>query len=347
MTWERWGVAMERALYGPEGFYTAGTGAPGHDFRTSSTASPHFARALLRLAAHVDAALDFPDPFTVVEIAAGRGALLKALTAYVTTDAPHLARRLRLVGVDLAPRPPDLPDEIAWGDSVTDLNLFTGLLIANEWLDNVPCDVVEQTESYAAYVEVDETGTERIGERVEPADQDWLDRWWPLVDEGERAEIGATRDARWCQAVAKIDRGVALCVDYAHDKADREAGLLTRGTMTGYRQGRQVPPVPDGSTDITAHVALDAVAAAGTVGGAEDTLLTTQRGALKALGVTGNRPDVALATRDPHAYLRALGGAGEEAELIARGGLGDFGWLVQAVGVAVPRVLHTPGEKGT
>ncbi|MGH3342464.1 MAG: SAM-dependent methyltransferase, partial [Carbonactinosporaceae bacterium] len=35
-------------------------------------------------------------------------------------------------------------------------------------------------------------------------------------------------------------------------------------------------------------------------------------------------------------YVRALQRAGEAAELTARGGLGDFWWLVQGVGVAVP-----------
>lgn len=332
---------MERALYGPDGFYTSGTGAPGRDFRTSSTASPHFARALLRLAAHVDAALDFPDPFTVVEVAAARGALLRALRDHVGTEAPHLGARLRLVGVDKAPRPGDLDDAVTWHHDVADVRLFTGLLVANEWLDNVPCDVVEMTEAYAAYVEVDEAGDERIADRVEPHDQDWLDSWWPLVDEGERAELGAARDARWCQAVAKLDRGIAVCIDYAHDLAQREAGLFQAGTLTGYREGRQVAPKPDGTTDITAHVALDSVAAAGEVGGATATMLTDQRTALRALGVTGGRPDRDLASRDPHAYLRALSGAGEEAELIARGGLGDFGWLVQGVGVAIPGVLAT------
>jgi SAM-dependent MidA family methyltransferase len=330
---------MERALYGDGGFYTSGTGAPGRDFRTSSTASPHFARALLRLAAHVDAALDFPDPFTVVEVAAARGALLLALRAHVEREAPQLAPRLRLVGVDKAGDPGI--DGVAWHREVSDVLLFEGLLVANEWLDNVPCDVVEMTEAYAAYVEVDDDGSERTGDRVEPHDQDWLDRWWPLVDEGERAELGADRDARWCQAVAKLDRGVALCVDYAHDLAQREAGMFAMGTLTGYREGRQCVPLPDGSTDITAHVALDSVAAAGAVAGAGDTVLTDQRTALRALGVTGGRPDIALASSDPHAYLRALGGAGEEAELIARGGLGDFGWLVQGVGVDVPAVLRT------
>src|SRR6185503_6162076 len=101
---------------------------------------------------------------------------------------------------------------------------------------------VEQTEAYAAYVEVDETGAERTGERVDPPDQVWLDHWWPLVDEGERAEIGVARDAAWCQAVAKIDRGLALCVDYAHQRADREAGLVSTGTLTGFKEGRQVAP---------------------------------------------------------------------------------------------------------
>jgi SAM-dependent MidA family methyltransferase len=331
---------MARALYGPGGFYTSGAGAPGRDFRTSATASPHFARALLRLAAHVDAALDFPDPFTVVEVAAARGALLQALKTYAPVEAPHLTSRLRLVGVDLAPRPEI--DDVTWHHDVRDVTLFDGLLVANEWLDNVPCDVVEQTGAYAAYVEVDEHGDERLGDRVEPADQDWLDTWWPVVDEGERAEVGAPRDAAWCQAAAKVDRGLAVCVDYSHDLARREAGLFARGTLTGFQGGRQVAPRPDGSTDITAHVALDSVAAAGVVAGATDTELTDQRTALRALGVTGERPDVALASSDPQAYLRALGRAGDQAELIARGGLGDFGWLVQSFGSNVPRVLR-PG----
>jgi SAM-dependent MidA family methyltransferase len=325
---------MERALYGPGGFYTSGAGAPGRDFRTSSTASPHFARALLRLAEHVDAALDFPETFTIVEVGAARGVLLNALR----DNAPgHLAERLTLVGVDKAPDP---GIGVTWHHDVADVRLFEGVLLANEWLDNVPCDVVEMTEAYAAYVEVDEDGNERTGERVDPHDQDWLDRWWPLVDEGERAEIGATRDAAWCQAVAKLDRGLAVCVDYAHDLGAREAGLFAAGTLTGYREGRQVPPRPDGTTDVTAHVALDSVAAAGAVGGATDTVLTTQREALRALGLTGGRPPRELASADPHAYLRALGGAGEEAELIAAGGLGDFGWLVQGVGIAVPAPLR-------
>src|SRR5690606_3433104 len=104
------------------------------------------------------------------------------------------------------------------------------------------------------------------------------------------------------------------------------------GTLTGFRDGRETLPVPDGSCDITAHVAVDACAA--TAGGPPGARLPTQREALRALGVTGARPPLALASSDPAGYVRALAGAGEAAELTAEGGLGDFWWLVQVVGPA-------------
>ncbi|MGW2851170.1 SAM-dependent methyltransferase, partial [Streptomyces sp. NPDC001215] len=98
------------------------------------------------------------------------------------------------------------------------------------------------------------------------------------------------------------------------------------GTLTGFRAGREVAPVPDGSCDITAHVALDACALPGA-------RLLTQRAALHTLGVTGARPPLTLASTDPAAYVRALAHAGAAAELTAPGGLGDFGWLLQPVGI--------------
>jgi hypothetical protein len=40
--------------------------------------------------------------------------------------------------------------------------------------------------------------------------------------------------------------------------------------------------------------------------------------------------------------VRALAGAGEAAELTAAGGLGDFGWLVQPVGIPDPLAQASP-----
>ena len=115
-------------------------------------------------------------------------------------------------------------------------------------------------------------------------------------------------------------------MDYAHTAATRPPF----GTLTGFREGRETTAVPDGSCDITAHVALDACALPGG-------RLLTQREALCALGVTGARPPLTLASTDPAAYVRALASATEAAELTAPGGLGDFRWLLQPVGI--PDVL--------
>ena len=127
-----------------------------------------------------------------------------------------------------------------------------------------------------------------------------------------------------------------MAVDYAHVRDSRPPF----GTLTGFRAGREVPPVPDGSCDVTAHVALDACAAAvGEPGGGPTagpvtgpvTELVTQREALHRLGVSGGRPPLSLASTDPAGYVRALASAGEAAELTARGGLGDFLWLTRRV----------------
>ncbi len=95
-------------------------------------------------------------------------------------------------------------------------------------------------------------------------------------------------------------------------------------TLAGYRDGRRVEPVFDGSCDITAHVALDACAAA--AGG--DWVLVSQRDALGALGITPTGPEVPGG--DPMAWLEATARDGRVAELRATGGLGDFGWLLHA-----------------
>lgn len=292
---------MSAALYGPGGFYRRER--PAAHFRTSVHASPLFAAAIGRLAAAVDDAIGRPDPFDVLDVGAGGGELLAAVGA----DAPP---RWRLRSVDLDDALP---------------NCVVGLVVANEWLDNVPCEVVERTDAGVRVVLEDDS----LDGAPTAADLAWLNRWWPLADVGHRAEVGRGRDDAWAGVVARMDRGVALAIDYAHAAASRPA----YGSLCGYRAGRLVAPVADGSCDLTAHVALDACAAAAS---AEQTLLTTQRSALRALGVTGARPSYA---GDPVAHLHALARAGDAAELLDPGGLGGFGWLLQAKGMALPPIL--------
>ncbi len=161
---------------------------------------------------------------------------------------------------------------------------------------------------------------------------------------GARVEVGRARDSLFSDLLGTVTDGVVLAVDYDHLRAARPVA----GTLTGYRCGRQVPPVPDGSRDLTTHVALDALP------GAEAGMLVRQHEALRWLGVHGRRPDPSRVGSDPVGYLGDLAAASEAAELLDPEALGGFGWLVvprgpRAAGalVAVDRNGHRRPLQGT
>ncbi|WP_460302774.1 SAM-dependent methyltransferase [Actinocorallia aurea] len=410
-----------------------------------------FAEAFARLLADVDVALGSPARLDFVDMGAGDGALAEGVLAALPDG---LRARVLATAVEVAPRPSRTVPGLVWATEPP--ARITGLVVANEWLDNVPLDVAVRTPDGPRLVLVDGSGREGAGAQPDAADLAWLARWWPdsRWPEGERAEIGRTRDVAWAELVDRLDAGLAVAADYAHDATSR------RATLTGYRDGLGTAPVPDGTCDITAHVALDSAAEAalalaavrgttkadvspqnesarrapadrvsaereqargmsaerseegsaegsgegsasahepgatpvdrilGAAGGAVPpgarptggtaakaarrdvaeaggvpatafpkaplaTVLTTQRAALRALGVTGDRPPRELAVADPRAYLRSLARAGECAELTHPGGLGGFGWLMQSRGVcldgfaeAEPRATAARGLTG-
>ena len=336
--WMTWREAMRTGLYGPAGFYARGE-PPSRHFRTSAHVSSAYAGAMLSLLREADAALGRPARLDLVDVGAGRGELLGQLLGLIdeATTAGRdggLAARIAARAVEITPRPDGLDPRIRWQASPPDA--ITGLVIASEWLDNIPLDVAELTPDGLRLMLVEtRSGAERPGPPPRPADLAWSRAWWPLHQPGDRAELGRTRCQAWAGVVRRITRGLAVAADYGHLRAARPR----QGTLTGYRDGRVVRAIPDGSRDITAHVALDACAAAGRAAGATATVLTTQRQALRALGVAGRRPPLAQAGDDPLGYARALCQASEEAELIDPGGLGAFGWLVQAVGLDLPGPL--------
>jgi SAM-dependent MidA family methyltransferase len=314
-----WAAAWQTALYGPAGFYRQDRGPAGH-FATSTQGGPLMgsvlAAALVRL-------MGARGLHTLVDVGCGRGELLG--------EVIRVAPALRCVGVDVVARP-DLPAGVEWVRSPggallpPELSSLTGtLLLAHEWLDVIPCPV-GQVDDHGLLREVlvdPSTGRELLGGAVTGADLRWCRTWWPTVvgpdaRPGDRVEVGRSRDQAWESLVSRLTSGLAVAVDYGHARADRPAA----GTLTGYREGRQVRPVPDGSCDITAHVAMDSL-------GADE--LVDQRTALRRLGVSGATPPRELATSDPTAYLAALSSASAATALTARGSLGDFCWAITSV----------------
>ena len=330
--WVPWSVAIRSALYGHGGFFHRPEGPAGH-FRTSVHASPLFATAVIALLESVDVSLGGPERLDLVDLGAGRGELLVAVLAQLNDPAayPGLAGRVHLHAVELADRPQGVPEAISWSAELPEG--VVGLLVANEWLDNVPVDVVEAGPDGVHRVLVDPAdGAESPGGPAGLRDAGWLAQWWPLdgAPEGARAEVGFPRDVAWAGAVHSLERGLAVMIDYGNLRAARVAGEYEAGTLRGYREGRRVPPVPDGTCDLTAHVAVDACAAAGLRAGAVESRLLRQREALQQLGIEGPQAEPRPGT------AAALEHASQVAELTAADGLGAFWWLLQSVDGPIP-----------
>jgi SAM-dependent MidA family methyltransferase len=311
VTWTPWKQAWDQALYGESGFYRQVEGPAGH-FSTATQGIPEvgemLASALLKL-------MDKEGLDTFVDMGCGRGELLE----HIHRLSPHL----HCIGVDIVDRP-RLSARIGWirspgGEQLPDEldGLADTLVFANEWLDVVPCQVAEidrNSELRQVLVNVS-SGDERLGEIVSGADREWCQWFWPVdrLEPGDRVEIGDTRDTAWDNLLARLASGLAVAVDYGHTIDSRPSP----GSLTGFRQGRQVLPIPDRSCDLTAHVAMDSLT--------HDELVD-QRTALRQLGLSGQTPPHDLSRSDPMAYLHGLSTASAAAALTARGGFGDFMW---------------------
>jgi SAM-dependent MidA family methyltransferase len=316
VTWTPWKQTWDQALYGESGFYRQPSGPAGH-FSTATQGVPQIgeqlARALLTL-------MDQEGLDTFVDMGCGRGELLE--------QVHRLRPQILCLGVDVVARP-QLSAAVGWlqspgGDRLPDEldGLSDTLVFANEWLDVVPCPIAELDEDgeLREVLVNASTGDERLGDAVSGSSRRWSRVFWPVegLAAGDRVEIGQTRDLAWHDLVSRVGSGVAVAVDYGHTIDNRPG----QGTLTGYREGRQVLPIPDGSCDLTAHVAMDSLA---------HDELTDQRTALKQLGVSGQTPPIELARTNPMAYLRGLSSASAAAALTARGGLGDFLWAFKHV----------------
>ena len=305
-----WQDAWHDALYGPTGFYRQQGGPAGH-----FTTSTHGALGAV-LAEAIAALADRENVKQILDIGCGRGELLS-----------HLARQrpdLLLSGVDVVDRPMGLPEPIQWWRSPGGaalppdlIDLDATLVVAHEWLDVVPCPIVAIDDSGEPRVVLVDprTGTESLGGPPASPDREWIARWWPNAVAGHRIEVGLTRDQAYADLCRRVRSGAVLAVDYGHTAAHRPR----HGTLTAFRSGVQTLPIPDGSCDVTAHVALDSLSA--------DEVIT-QRDALAQLGIDGARPPHDLSRTQPATYLHALARSSTVAALSDPAGFGGFGWAL-------------------
>lgn len=287
---------VEHALYDDgSGFFATGGGAgrAGADFVTSPEVGPLFGAVVARYLDQRWDELGRPDPFVVVEAAAGRGALAIAVLA----AQPRCAGALRYVLVErsaalrerqrdhleivepfemLGPEhDPDAdgvsPAPSGVGPLVTSLAelpsvRFTGVLLANELLDNVPFRLLERTtEGWGeVFVVLERDGT--FGEVVVPAGEstaELADRLAPGAVAGARIPLQSGAVVWLGRALDVLERGSLLVVDYCSTTPELAGRPHTEWLRTYRSHERGASPLTDpGSQDITCEVAVDQLRAA-------------------------------------------------------------------------------------
>jgi len=269
----------------------------------------------------------------VCEVGGGDGTLMTQVLALAAQQHPAVAFRARVI--ELRARPPHLASTIEWIDGPMQTHLpesIRGLIFAHEVLDDVPLTLAQYDEALTLrQVMVNAaTGDEELGAPISANDSEWVSRWWPHQSVGGRIEIGAARDQVWAAIASTVSTGIAIAIDYAHTQEQRSRGFLALGTLTGFRDGFARQPVPDGSMNITAHVALDACAVAAEQACAPlpvTTVLSSQRDALGVLDYSDAPP------QSPHDALVAIAQHSQRELARDTQGFGAFTWLIHHIGM--------------
>ena len=251
---------MEIALYGTEGFYTAGSeggraGRRGGDFLTSPEVGPLFGAVIARFLDAEWRRLGEPADFTVIDAGAGPGTLLRSVLA----AQPACMDTTRWVAVEISERQRARHcDQVESLAQIPD-GPFMGVILANELLDNLPIRLAVFDQGWReAFV----TADPRTGGCMEilSAPFDPVSAGLPLqARHGARAPI-QTRAAQWVhEARSRLSAGRVVIFDYASASTAAMVERPFREWLRTYKDHErgQHPLQMPGIQDITCEVALD------------------------------------------------------------------------------------------
>ena len=334
---------MDDALYGPAGFYMSGDSGAGrrHDFLTSPEVGPLFGTVLARFLDAEWTRLGRPDPFVVAEAGAGPGTL--ARTVIAARPACHAA--MRYIAVE--PSPGQRERHPAGVESQAELpsSPFTGVIIANELLDNLPFRLAVHDGRWREAL-VDAASDGRFLELLS-APLDPLPGVLPVrAPHGARAPL-QERAAAWVtDARSRLASGTLVVFDYTSPTTGALAVRPWRDwlrTYRGHQRGGHYLDQP-GTQDITADVCIDQLP--------EPDTLRTQAQWLQLYGISelvdeGRAYWEANAARPDVAAMRMRSRASEAAALLDPDGLGGFTvleWRATLVEVDENRAVSTEDD---
>ena len=354
---ERFDEFVERCLYDPSGgFYAVhgNAGGSGGDFITSVEVGPLFAAVVARALDGWWNELGRPTSFTVIEGGAGRGALARSILA----ASPECVSALRLITVErsarlraeqaavfgLDVRPTDgtyvgtvrvtnveVPIEVRCDLDQIAPGSITGVVVANELLDNLAFRMVERTAAGWADVSVelsvDGRSTTVVSEAVAEFDQRIGAVLPDTLESGHRLPICEQARAWVSDAIGLLERGRVVVFDYGVRSTTE---LVGREWLRTYRSHVRATEVLDdqGRADITCDVPFDQLPSGASV--------VTQREFLERWGIVdladeGRRIWQERAHLGDLEAIRARSRVTEAAALLDPAGLGGFlvaDWLV-------------------
>ncbi len=268
---------MKWSLADPgRGYYTrsARIGFEGSDFYTAPELSPAFSLLLSRQMVELDAALNHPSPFYLIEAGPGNGTLMAHLLASLRMTAPDLFNRAHPILYEISPvlreRQRERLSRIAgirpeWIDpSDPDWvrrDPIRGVIFGNEFIDALPAHRLKKIdgEILEIYVVPREGGA--FDEVTGPLSDSGLAEgiFSPPSDLPDGFEWEVSPDM--CDVLDRLDSildpGFMLWVDYGHTHREKFSPRKAAGTVMGYRSHRAVDDVlsrPPGTIDLTVHV---------------------------------------------------------------------------------------------
>lgn len=319
---------MEIALYGANGFYST-TGSAGRrgDFITSAEVGPLFGAVIARALDGWWREMGEPREFTVVEPGAGPGTLARAILAaaprcldagrYVAVEVSAAQRARHPEGVESLAELPEGP--------------ITGVVLANELLDNLPFDLAVFDGAWReARVTADR---DRFVEVLVPMVEtpDFLPARAP---HGARAPL-QTGIRDWLErATGILEKGRILIFDYCSPLTAQVTLSPWREwlrTYVGHERGGHYLSKP-GEQDITTQVMIDQLSRV-----IEPEAIRTQAQFLHLWGIDdlvdeGRRVWNANAARPDLAAMKMRSRISEAEALLDPAGLGGFSALTFRTG---------------
>lgn len=323
---------MELALYGPDGYFTSGPlrSEKAGDFLTSPEVSSMFG---LTLAVFVEREMTrIGQPFHLIEVAAGSGSLLRPLLESLPVSAwaveVSAAARNELMAI--------IPEQHIVGELVEISDPIRGVILANEFVDNLPMAIAQMTTEGWRERWVGLEGNQLVffDHPVRPEVQAWLSDYAGPVEPGGWVEVQLEAAAWLKTALERLMAGSLVLIDYG-DLAENLAPRRRDGTLRTYRSHHLGPHPLDepGATDITADVNFSALVAVAR-SAAATVELHRQDDFLASLGLRQRlgelrREELELARHGQvEGRLRTRSLVTEAETLLHPRGLGDFRVLV-------------------